>query len=54
MQAWQARVFLRRQHSGFAQRRAQCVAERAGQPRAGGLFVTEPGVRGLAETPFAG
>lgn len=30
------------------------AAERAGQPRAGGLFVTEPGVRGLAETPFAG
>ena len=33
MQAWQARVFLRCQHSGFAQRRAQSIAEAARQPR---------------------
>jgi sugar lactone lactonase YvrE len=28
--------------------------ERAGQPSAGGLFVVAPGVRGLADVPFAG
>jgi sugar lactone lactonase YvrE len=29
-------------------------AARAAQPRAGGLFMTSPGVRGLPEIPFAG
>lgn len=29
-------------------------AEREAQPHAGGLFMTTPGVRGIAETPFAG
>jgi len=29
-------------------------AARAKQPHAGGLFMTRPGVRGIAETPFAG
>lgn len=29
-------------------------SERAAQPHAGGLFVTEPGVRGVADLPFAG
>lgn len=28
--------------------------EKAAQPQAGGLFLLEPGVRGLADTPFAG
>lgn len=35
-------------------RRDLSAEDLARQPQAGGLFVTEPGVRGLAERPFAG
>jgi sugar lactone lactonase YvrE len=28
--------------------------EKRAQPHAGGLFVAEPGVRGIADTPFRG
>jgi sugar lactone lactonase YvrE len=30
------------------------VEDKASQPQAGGLFLLEPGVRGLADTPFGG